>query len=209
MNLQEESNIYDFWQNCYPLLSIFLTYSSKTEFHFLSAVMLMFTVLSTPSKASLTVRHTSARITSEVNNNNNNMFSTWIQVFWNVTPCPWMSVPDFSTKTAWPLMIKALPSFHTVVTARPPTRAFRRVHLYWTHKSRKEYIVGLLSQNPRHFAWQPSARVSPNLRPSYLSHVTVVLRKRTNTGTSTALTAKAHSSTRTRLRAPSRRVTSA
>jgi hypothetical protein len=59
-------------------------------------------VLPTLSKTSLSVRHTSARITSEVNNNsnNNNLFSMWIQVFWNVTPCSWMSVPDFSMKTA-------------------------------------------------------------------------------------------------------------
>ena len=58
----------------------------------------VYCVLPTLSKTSLRVRHTSAGITSEVNNNN--LFSTWIQVFWNVTPCSWMSVPDFSTKTA-------------------------------------------------------------------------------------------------------------
>jgi len=57
----------------------------------------VYCVLPTPSKTSLRVRHTSARITSEVNNN---LFSTWIQIFWNVTLCSWMSVPDFSTKTA-------------------------------------------------------------------------------------------------------------
>ena len=50
--------------------------------------------LSTLSKTSLSVRHTSVRITSEVNNNN--LFSTWIQVFWNVMQCSWMRVPDFT-----------------------------------------------------------------------------------------------------------------
>jgi len=89
----------------------------------------VYCVLPTLSKTSLRVRHTSAGITSEVNNNNN-LFSTWIQVFWNVTPCSWMSVPDFSTKTAWPLKIKALPSFHTVVTARPPTQPHSPASLY-------------------------------------------------------------------------------
>ena len=80
----------------------------------------VYCVVPTLSKTSLMVHDTSARITTEVNNNN--LFSTWILVFWNVTPCFWMSVPDFSTKTAWLLKIKALPSFHIVETARPPTQ---------------------------------------------------------------------------------------
>jgi len=33
-------------------------------------------------------------------------------------------------------------------------------------------IVGLHPQSPRHFARQPSTRVSQTLRPSYLSHMT-------------------------------------
>jgi hypothetical protein len=34
------------------------------------------------------------------------------------------------------------------------------------------FIAGLDQQSPRHFAWQRSARVSQNLQPCYLSHVT-------------------------------------
>ena len=80
----------------------------------------VYCALPTLSKTSLRGRHTRARITSEVNK----LFSTWIHVFWDVTPCSWMNVPDFSTKTACPLKKKAPPSFHTVVTARPPTQRY-------------------------------------------------------------------------------------
>jgi hypothetical protein len=45
-------------------------------------------------------------------------------------------------------------------------------------------VAGLLPQNPRHFARQPSARDSQNLR-SYLSHMIAV-----DTGISTSPTAK-------------------
>ena len=58
--------------------------------------VVVYCVLPALRKTSLRVGHTRAIITSEVNN----LFSTWIQVFWNVTPCSWMSGPEFSTKTA-------------------------------------------------------------------------------------------------------------
>ena len=61
-------------------------------------------------------------------------------------------------------------------------------HLHWQHKTvtaselpasyeyRKTdiyiYIAGLHPRSPCHFAWQPSARVSQTLPPSYPSHVT-------------------------------------
>jgi hypothetical protein len=35
-------------------------------------------------------------------------------------------------------------------------------------------IAGLDPQSPRNFAWQPSARISQNLQPCYLSHMTAV-----------------------------------
>ena len=37
---------------------------------------------------------------------------------------------------------------------------------------RSSCIGGLYPQRPHHFSWQPSVRVSQNLWPSYLSHVT-------------------------------------
>ena len=62
------------------------------------------------------------------------------------------------------------------------TRTFQHVCVYLLVKQQTDlcsaeifsysFIAGLDPQSPRHFAWQPSARVSQNLQPCYLSHMT-------------------------------------
>ena len=71
-------------------------------------------------------------------------------------------------------------------------------------------VAALHPQSPGHFAWQPSAQVSQTLRlpPTPVTWLQL-LRKQTNTGTSTALTAETYWSTLTRLHTLSRHVTSA
>jgi hypothetical protein len=69
-------------------------------------------------------------------------------------------------------------------------------------------VAGFHPQNPRHFAWQPTARVSQTLRPFYVSHIITALQKRRIRAPSPFRLQK-HWSTRTRLRALSRLVTSA
>jgi hypothetical protein len=57
-------------------------------------------------------------------------------------------------------------------------------------------IAGLHPQSPRHFAWQTSLLVSQPYGPPTSVTGLQLLRKQTNTGKSTALTAEIHWSTR-------------
>jgi len=68
-------------------------------------------------------------------------------------------------------------------------------------------IAGLYPQNPRHFAEQPSARVSKQCCPSSVAR-SQLLRKQWITGTCTAQTAETHWYTRARIWAFSQLVTS-